>query len=142
MHRLRRSNLASRLLLALGVAGAAFAIATAVQAAIPSAGGLIHACYQFSPPNTGKGVLRVIDAENRETCRVNERPLSWNQTGPTGTRGPTGPTGTAGPTSLRTASTNFVPHEEDDLVIHRVTAEEAGLTILTNPCLVTDYDGT
>jgi Collagen triple helix repeat (20 copies) len=88
---------------AVVVGGAVFGIATAVQAAIPSANGVIHGCYQASPSNTMKGVLRVINADAGEQCRFNEKPLNWNQkgaTGPTGTRGPTGargPTGPSGP---------------------------------------------
>jgi hypothetical protein len=95
---LRRLNAGTRVLIALAVAGAAFGIATAVQAAIPSSNGVIHGCYQFSAPNTSRGVLRVINAENGEPCRFNEHPLNWNQSGPTGPTGPTGPRGPTGPT--------------------------------------------
>jgi len=73
-----------RVLVALAVAGAAFGIATVVQAAIPGSNGVISGCYQFSAPNTSKGVLRVIDAESGEGCRFNERSISWNALGPTG----------------------------------------------------------
>jgi hypothetical protein len=136
--------------LALSAAGAAFGVVSAVQAAIPSANGVIHGCYQFSPAGTSKGTLRVVDAARGETCRFDERPLSWNQTGPagptgpqgaTGTTGPTGAAGLAGPTSLLTGYTIFVTHPEDDLIVHRVTAAEEGLAILTDPFLVNDYDG-
>ena len=90
-----------RLLILLAVGGAAFGIASVVQASIPSSNGVIHGCYQFSPPTTNKGVLRVIDADVGEHCRFDEHPLDWSAagvTGPTGTTGPTGPTGPAGPT--------------------------------------------
>ena len=95
---------ASRALVALVVAGAAFAVATAVQAGIPSSNGGVHGCYQFSPPTTNKGVVRVIDGESNEGCRFYEHPLDWNQTGPTGPAGPSdtyyasGQTTVGGPT--------------------------------------------
>lgn len=98
MNRLRGMSRGGRVLLSIAVAGAAFGVATAVQAAIPSANGVIHGCYQFASPSTSKGVLRVINAENGEQCRFNEKAISWNQKGPTGPAGPTGPTGPAGPT--------------------------------------------
>jgi hypothetical protein len=91
-------------LVGVAVAAAVFGIATAVQAAIPSANGVIHGCYQFSPANTSKGVLRVINADAGEQCRFNERALNWNQrgvTGPTGATGATGPTGPKGATGAR-----------------------------------------
>ena len=45
MERVRRLGRAGRLFLALGVAGGVFGIATAVQASIPDASGVIHGCY-------------------------------------------------------------------------------------------------
>jgi hypothetical protein len=42
------------------------------------------------------GQLRVIDPAT-DTCRRNETPISWNQTGPQGPAGPEGPAGPAGP---------------------------------------------
>jgi hypothetical protein len=45
-------------------------------------GGVIHGCYKA----TG-GSLRVIDTSTAETCNPSEKPLSWNQTGPTGAAG-------------------------------------------------------
>jgi Collagen triple helix repeat (20 copies) len=90
-----------RLLILLAAAGAAFGIASVVQASIPSSNGLIHGCYQFSPADTNKGRLRVIDADVGEHCRFYEHPLNWSQagvTGPTGATGPTGPSGPQGPT--------------------------------------------
>jgi|GEM_PF-7040601 len=49
-----------------------------VKAAIPASDGTISACYRnqggvFNP----KGSLRVINAENGETCAANETALSW-----------------------------------------------------------------
>jgi Collagen triple helix repeat (20 copies) len=87
-----------RLSIIAAVGGALFAIASVVQASIPSANGVIRGCYQFSPPTTGKGVLRVINADIGEQCRFNEHPLNWNIRGVTGAVGPTGSTGSTGPT--------------------------------------------
>jgi hypothetical protein len=89
-----------RMTVALAAAGAAFGIATAVQADIPDSG-LIHGCYQFNAPNTSKGVLRVIDRSRGESCRFNENSLNWNQRGVTGATGPRGPIGLTGPTGPR-----------------------------------------
>jgi hypothetical protein len=84
-----------RLLVIVAVAGAGaiFGVASVVQASIPSSNGVIHGCYQFSPPTTNKGVLRVINADIGEQCRFYEHPLDWNIRGVTGAQGPTGPTG-------------------------------------------------
>jgi hypothetical protein len=71
----------ARLLLAFGVAGAAFGIATAVQAAIPDSHGTINGCYQFAQGVTPKGTLRVIDPSTGEACRYYEHPLKWNANG-------------------------------------------------------------
>jgi hypothetical protein len=102
MRRFRGLSKGGRLLVALTVGAAVFGIATVVQASIPSANGVIHGCYQFSAPNTSKGVLRVINADAGEQCRFNEKPLNWNAKGVTGATGPTGPTGPAGPSSTIT----------------------------------------
>jgi len=64
-------------------------------AAIPSADGVIHACYNAS--SNPSGSVRVIDTEAGAKCAKNEKPLSFNQTGPAGPQGPAGP---AGPTGL------------------------------------------
>ena len=45
MYRLRELGRGRRLLVALAVGGAVFGIATAVQASIPDASGVIHGCY-------------------------------------------------------------------------------------------------
>jgi tail collar domain len=90
-------------MLALAAAAAVFGIATAVQAAIPDAGSVIHGCYL-----NRDGSLRVIDTGVGQSCnRTKETPLNWRQnstepkgatgaTGPTGTTGPAGPTGPSG----------------------------------------------
>jgi hypothetical protein len=90
---------------AVVVAGAVFGIATAVQASIPDASGVIHGCYNTSLAHGNPtGALRVIDtgAANGH-CASWEAPLDWNQRGPTG---PTGPAGTA--TTVTAAETNSV----------------------------------
>ena len=99
---------------ALAVGGAVFGIASAVQASIPDASGVIHACYNTSLAHGNPtGALRVIDtAKANGSCASWEAPLIWNQrgvTGPTGpggvgSIGPTGPTGLAGPTGPKGAT--------------------------------------
>ena len=84
MHRLRRLSRGGRLLLGLVVGTAVFGIATAVQASIPDASGVIHGCYMKSG-----GALSVIDA-SVITCKSGQTALDWNQ------RGVTGPTGAQG----------------------------------------------
>lgn len=84
MGKLRGLSRSSRLLLAFGVAGVAFGIATVVQAAIPDSKGVIHACYQFAQGVTPKGTLRTIDPSTGEACRFYEHPLNWNANGVAG----------------------------------------------------------
>lgn len=91
MTRFRRQGRATKLVVALAVGGALFGIASAVQASIPDAGGVIHGCYK-----TGAGDLRVIDSAGT-TCKNNETALNWSQTGPRGATGPQGPAGLQGP---------------------------------------------
>jgi hypothetical protein len=103
MSRLRSLSRGGRLLLALVVGGVVFAIASAVQASMPDANGVIHGCYNTSLAHgSPTGALRVIDtAKPNGNCTSWETPLNWNQngvTGPTGATGPTGPTGLTGPT--------------------------------------------
>jgi hypothetical protein len=52
-------------------------------ASIPDSSGVIHACYQKT-----NGSLRVIDTQAGAKCSSTENPLTWNQTGPAGPRGP------------------------------------------------------
>lgn len=64
-------------------------------AAIPGSDGTISACFK----KTTK-ILRVINAEDGQKCRSDERPLSWNQegpAGPSGSPGLPGPSGSPGP---------------------------------------------
>jgi hypothetical protein len=67
------------------VAGLAIVVVAVVQAAIPDANGVIHACYRSD------GDLRLIDKTN---CTNDETALTWNLQGP---QGPAGPDGTPGP---------------------------------------------
>jgi hypothetical protein len=63
---------AGRMVLALGVAGVAFALATAVQAAIPD-GGVVHSCYNTSLAHGSPiGAMRAID-----TAKVGGACASW-----------------------------------------------------------------
>lgn len=64
-------------------------------AAIPSADGVIHSCYNASANPSGQ--LRVIDAEAGAKCAKNEKALAFNQKGPKGDPGAQGPKGDAGP---------------------------------------------
>jgi hypothetical protein len=66
-------------------------------AAIPSADGVIHGCYNAGA--NPSGTLRIIDAEAGGKCGKNEKALDFNQKGPkgdTGARGPEGPAGKDG----------------------------------------------
>jgi hypothetical protein len=80
------------LLIAVVVGGVTFGIASAVQASIPDANGVIHGCYK-----TNTGSLRVID-NTGSSCAASETPLTWSQRGPTGAKGATGAAGPSGPT--------------------------------------------
>src|SRR5215208_3712477 len=84
----RRINIA--VIATLGV----LAAVGAGYAAIPSAGGVIHSCYNASSNPSGQ--LRVIDAEAGAKCAKNEKALDFNQRGPQGLRGDTGPQGPQG----------------------------------------------
>jgi hypothetical protein len=94
------------LLLAVAVGGVTFGIASAVQASIPDANGVIHGCYNTSLAHGNPtGALRVIDtAKPNGNCASWEAPLNWNQTGPTGPTGGRGPTGARGPTGPKGAT--------------------------------------
>jgi hypothetical protein len=100
MIRLQRLSRSGRVLLAVVVGGATFGIASAVQASIPDASGVIHGCYNTSRAHGSPiGQLRVIDTSRPDgNCASWEAPLNWNAKGVTGATGPTGPTGVTGPT--------------------------------------------
>jgi hypothetical protein len=63
-----------KILIGLGLASVGLiAAGTIAWAAIPSADGVIHACYK-----NASGTLRVVDTAT-DTCSGNETPISWNQ---------------------------------------------------------------
>jgi hypothetical protein len=80
---------------ALGFIALVVAASGAAYAAIPSADGVIHGCYNAT--SNPSGALRVIDAEAGAKCAKNEKPLDFNQRGPKGDTGPQGPQGIQGP---------------------------------------------
>ena len=80
-----------RLTLIALVVGVGVAAGGIAYASIPDSSGVIHGCYQKN------GNLRVIDSTGKG-CTTSEKPLSWNQTGPSGLTGSTGLTGATGPT--------------------------------------------
>jgi hypothetical protein len=131
-----RVRLAALVVVVLGLAAGGIAYAS-----IPDSDGVIHGCY-----TKRDGSLRVIDTNVGGSCSTSkENALNWNQTGPQGPSGPTGqtgPAGTAGPTSLADGAQGGVGEARIVLITHTVTADEAGLTILTNPFEVFDNDGT
>lgn len=100
--RIRRPGKALALV-AVGAAGGGAALAVA---SVPGSSGTISACYGVTaipgsvttvPVTTGAN-LRIIDPSAGQTCstdpaRPQERPLSWNQTGPPGLPGQTGAPG-------------------------------------------------
>ena len=84
----RRGGIAAVALLAvLAAVGVGYA-------AIPSADGVIHSCYNASSNPSGQ--LRIIDAEAGGKCAKNEKALDFNQRGPQGPKGDTGPQGLQG----------------------------------------------
>ena len=66
-----------RLFAALAIGAAAFGIASAVQASIPDASGIVHACYTDNNlPGYPPGALRAIDtAKINGVCGQNEAPV-------------------------------------------------------------------
>jgi hypothetical protein len=64
------------------------AVAGVAYAAIPSADGVIHSCYNASSNPSGQ--LRVIDTEAGGKCAKNEKALDFNQKGPKGDKGDKG----------------------------------------------------
>ena len=74
----------------LAALGAALVVAggSIAYASIPDESGVLNACYLSG------GQLRLSEDAS---CRANESPVSWNQTGPEGPAGPSGEAGPAGP---------------------------------------------
>lgn len=93
MRRVRGLSRPRRVLVGLAVAVAVFGVASAVEASIPDASGVIHGCYAKT-----NGALRVIDTSKDVRCRLSENALNWNARGVTGARGATGAQGATGPT--------------------------------------------
>jgi hypothetical protein len=122
-----------RLSLIVLVVGVGVAVGGIAYAAIPDSGGLIHGCY-----NKNSGNLRVIDTSGKG-CTTSEKALNWNQTGLTGA---TGPSGSAGPTSLEVGDLGSVTDTPQEVLSHTVTAQEAGLTLMTASVILADKDGT
>jgi type VI secretion system secreted protein Hcp len=98
--RVGRSGKAA-LLVAVGIAGGATAIAVA---SIPDSSGVIHACVQLQPgglPVTTGANLRVIDSGAGQTCSTSnpaggfpeEETVNWNTTGQQGAPGAPGTPG-------------------------------------------------
>jgi hypothetical protein len=87
----RRAPLRGRHLGAILGICLALLLSTVAVAAIPSAGGVITACYSLK-----SRIVRVIDAEAGKTCARGEQKLQWNKTGPRGRAGATGPQGSIG----------------------------------------------
>ena len=81
----------SKKLVAVVVVIVAVVAGSAAFAAIPDAGGVIHACYTKSG-----GAMRVIDA-TVINCKSTETSLDWNQHGQPGVPGPQGLPGAQGP---------------------------------------------
>lgn len=99
-----RSVRRRRLRVVAGMAAATALLGGVASASIPGGGGMIQGCYTnkgLLSAITPGGQLRVIDPA-KDSCKTNETPLSWSQTGPkgepgaTGAAGPTGATGATG----------------------------------------------
>jgi len=75
----------------------AVAAGSAAFAAIPDAGGVVHACYDKQT-----GLLRATDTATNlpKGCTAKEAALTWNQQGPQGIAGPQGPKGDPGSTDV------------------------------------------
>jgi len=86
---------------ALGAIVGALAVGGVAWADIPDSG-VIQGCYKASG-----GALRLIDTSAGTTCNASERPVSWNQTGPTGPTEGVGSTASIG--SPPTTLTNQMP---------------------------------
>lgn len=76
---------------AVAAVAGAMVVGGIAWATIPAGDGTISACYRSD------GALRVIDAEDGETCRNSETLLTWNEEGVPGPEGPQGPQGDIGP---------------------------------------------
>jgi hypothetical protein len=104
----------SRRVVLLGMAALALAGGIA-YAAIPDAGGTIHACLN------NQGQVRIIDTAQQQ-CKANETAISWSQTGPQGPQGPTGPQGPQGATGAQGPQGSL----GDVQVVHATAAPDSG----------------
>ena len=77
MRLLGRRGVAAAVVVVVAIAAGGMAYAS-----IPDSNGVIHGCYVKTT-----GQLRVIDSGGKG-CEPGEKPLDWNQTGPTGSTGP------------------------------------------------------
>jgi hypothetical protein len=96
-HLQRRGTRLLLIVTALLAVGGGIAYAT-----IPSSSGVIQGCYQMT-----SGTLRVIGTNptvGGGKCSSSEKPLTWNQRGPTGARGATGLRGVTGATGATGAN--------------------------------------
>jgi hypothetical protein len=91
LHRLLHPAILA-LAIILAISAVALASARIALASIPGPNGVITGCYN------ARGILRVIDVQNGQSCTNGETQLTWGQTGPVGPVGPVGPTGSVGPT--------------------------------------------
>jgi hypothetical protein len=87
MERTRRWD--RRILMLAATVAVLLASVGIAAATIPGPGGLISGCVKPT------GALKVIDAQTSH-CGANDKPLTWNQTGPEGPAGAAGPAGPAG----------------------------------------------
>ena len=80
--------------------------------------------------------VRIIAApgigDPNATCKSGETPVDWSQTGPAGA---------AGPTSLLHPGGTTVVHGPSTVLLHTVTAGEAGLTVAIATVHLFDRDG-
>ena len=85
-------------LVALIAGAGVFGIATAVQASIPDAVGVVHGCYNTSlARGNPMGTVRVIDTtKDGGNCASWESSIAWNVKGPTGPQGLQGLQGSKG----------------------------------------------
>jgi len=73
----RRKLTWRRIVLSAAIAGLLSGTGAVALAAIPDAGtGVFHGCYSQS-----SGALRVVDSSANQTCRTNEKAITWGQSG-------------------------------------------------------------
>jgi hypothetical protein len=85
-----------RLLVATLAVAALAGAGSIAWASIPDGKGVVHGCYA----KLG-GALRVIDTAKNQVCGGSELAVTWNQKGPTGSKGATGGAGPKGTTGAK-----------------------------------------